>query len=672
MQVPYGVADALRNNSMMALREQFGDRKPPDITRKITACVACRKQKIKCNMRDGQPPCVRCKKRGLSCTVNRSLQMILESDATWKEVMERRIRVLESALGKFANHLSISDLLDEAEAEAEADDDHDDIAMDTAKEARVQAQAHAQAHAHARAHASMPTPSRGSQVGPSPNAEKQHTAQHTPHNFEIVMDPDSGPAAIPGSVVSPIAIPGLEKDRAEQDIITRALLTEQQAQSYLDIYQNRLDHFLYRIIGDRKSLSEVRADSPLLLAAICAVGALHLATSDFEKCYQEFVTIAAAQTFSRRNNVDDIRGLLVGAFWLSGISWTCIGAAVRISTEIQLHRSIFKALQGERSHYLRARLYYLVFVCDHHFSIAYGRPPMTRQDDSIRAALQFLETEHAVEDDARLMSQVQFWSVGSEIYQTFGVDVDRPLDASSIDPIRRFSISLDRIRADWTQRFHHNRYVGNYPRKGVGLYYHFAKLYLYSMAFRGIGKPGFKAPDVALDIDELANSAVLSATAILRAVVNDTEIQDHLNGLPTYFDVMIAFAVVFVLKVSTKYANSVRVDTSEVRTLVSDLVMVLKNVTAEMHPRHLLVSVARGAETLLERASQQVMGGPVPANAHVTMSQPNFDESLFDMATDWNGASFDNFFMGEFDFLSNQDAMQTYQPDLNYSNMPQM
>ena len=29
-----------------ALRESFGDPKPPDITRKITACVACRKQKV--------------------------------------------------------------------------------------------------------------------------------------------------------------------------------------------------------------------------------------------------------------------------------------------------------------------------------------------------------------------------------------------------------------------------------------------------------------------------------------------------------------------------------------------------------------------------------------------------------------------------------------------------
>ena len=29
-----------------ALRESFGDPKPPDITRKITACVACQKQKV--------------------------------------------------------------------------------------------------------------------------------------------------------------------------------------------------------------------------------------------------------------------------------------------------------------------------------------------------------------------------------------------------------------------------------------------------------------------------------------------------------------------------------------------------------------------------------------------------------------------------------------------------
>ncbi|SMQ51026.1 unnamed protein product [Zymoseptoria tritici ST99CH_3D1] len=616
-----------------ALREQFGDRKV-DISRKITACVACRKQKIKCHMRDGQAPCTRCKKRGLPCTVNKSLQMILESDVEWKHIMERKLRNLEAAVMRAG-----IDLPDEDDMEQD-EDSPETMAAERSK--------------------SVPLP-----------RISQPTDGNTPQNYEIVMDPDSGPAAIPGSVVSPIAMPGLENNRASQDIITRGIVTVQQAQAYLDIYQNRLDHFLYRIIGDRKDLKEVRAASPLLLAAICSVGALHLATPDFERCYQEFVTIAAAQTFSRRNNVDDIRGLVVAAFWLSSISWTCIALAVRIATDIGLHRSIVKCLNGDRNHYLRTRLWYLVYVCDHHFSVAYGRPPLTRQCDAIKACKEFLECEHAVEDDARLISQVQIWGVGGDIYECFGMDVDKPLDPARINQMRQFSMQLDNIRDHWSSRFRENRYVGNYPRKGVNLHSHFLKLYLYSMAFRGIGSSSFKGPDVASDIDSLANKSLIAATSILEAVISDAEIQNHLNGLPTYFDVMIAFAVVFVLKLSTKYANSVPVDTSMVRTLVENVVVVLKSVTANMHSRHLLSSVAKGAETLLEKCWPQNKQRPVPANANVILGQPTFDESIYDMSNDWNGgATLDNFFMGEYDFLSNQDVMNAYQPDLNYAMPP--
>lgn len=210
------------------------------------------------------------------------------------------------------------------------------------------------------------------------------------------------------------------------------------------------------------------------------------------------------------------------------------------------------------------------------------------------------------------------------------------------------------------------------------------------MAFRGIGQPTFKSPDVASDIDALAETSIHSASAILHAVVDDEEIQGHLNGLPMYFDVMIAFAVVFVLKVSTKYASSVPIDTSHIPALVESTVQVLRRVTANMHPRHLLVSVARGAETLFNKTCPGQAHGSVPANAHVTMSQPTFDESLYDMGADWNNSTFDNFYMvsgrwywirveltllfcvqGEYDFLSNQTMMNSFQPDLNYA-MPQM
>lgn len=38
---------------------------------------------IKCHMNDNNPPCNRCKVRGLACSVNKSLQMLLENDASY-------------------------------------------------------------------------------------------------------------------------------------------------------------------------------------------------------------------------------------------------------------------------------------------------------------------------------------------------------------------------------------------------------------------------------------------------------------------------------------------------------------------------------------------------------------------------------------------------------------
>lgn len=614
----------------MSVAQQIGEAtKPPDITRKVTACVACRKQKIKCHMRASEPPCTRCKKRGLPCNVNRSLQTILESDGAWKLAVDRKIVQLEGALSRVATELRLPGLLSTAE----------DLAADREDDALTST--------------SSSTPS----------------ARAGPCNFEIVMDPESGPAAIPGSVVSS-AVSSSEPARNDQNVVSRGIVTEAEAQQFLDLYQDRLDHFLYSILGDRRTLQQILSRSSLLLAAICAVGALHLASPKFDLLQREFVSVASSASFSRQCTTDDVQGLCIGAFWLSGISWMCVGAAVRMSSELQLHRSIFKALNGDRTSYLNTRLHYLVYVCDHQFSVAFGRPPMTREDDAIRASSRFLTLEDAVEDDARLVSQVQFWMVGSDIYQSFGVDMDRPLDGPMIETLRRLSIRLDQIRADWTEKFTVNLYVGDYPRKGVGLHYHFARLYLFSAAFRGIKDPAYKAPAIAMDIDELADSAIMSATAILRTVTTDSDIQSYLDGLPTYFDVMIAFSVVFLLKVSTKYANTVRVDAREICNLVTNLVGVLEAITATMHPQHLLVSVAKGSKDLLAQfhPPQSHMHGSAILDSQMLPSQAVRIDSQPGTTASWPDISFDEI-MGEFDFLSNQDTLDDFQTHYQYQSL---
>jgi hypothetical protein len=159
---------------------------------------------------------------------------------------------------------------------------------------------------------------------------------------------------------------------------------------------------------------------------------------------------------------------------------------------------------------------------------------MTAQDDAVRLWPKFLELEMATENDARLVSLVEYWTLGTQIYQTFGIDSEQPLSAEQISALRRHNINFDRIRADWTERFSVNRFVGNYPRKGVGLNYHFGRLYLHSHAFRGICDSEYnKRTEISLELDEICQTAVFSAISVIRSLVSDAETAEFWSSLPT-------------------------------------------------------------------------------------------------------------------------------------------
>lgn len=244
-------------------------------------------------MDGGDPPCSRCKKRGLSCSVNKSLQMILENDLSWKESVEQKIAGFENAITRIADRISCPELLDlmhmpQAPSE-DAAPDQDDMAMEP--------------------------------------PQQLTEADQPPETWAVVNDPKSGPAVIPSTVVSQISpsiIPN--EGQGTRDPIARGLIPLSAAELCFTTYKNRLDHFVYRVLDGHVTLASIRRSSPLLTAAICAVGSLHASSEHYAVCYRAFIDLASAQMFSRRHSLDDIRALIIGAFWLHDISWTLIGA----------------------------------------------------------------------------------------------------------------------------------------------------------------------------------------------------------------------------------------------------------------------------------------------------------------------------------------------------------
>ena len=288
---------------------------------------------------------------------------------------------------------------------------------------------------------------------------------------------------------------------------------------------------------------------------------------------------------------------------------------------------------------------------------------MTREFDTLSPPRAFLDSEFANEADARIVSQLEIWSISSRVHDTFGVDTETIIPQRLLSQFRRLSIALDTWRADWGDRFSRNLFVGSYPQKGVGLHFHFAELYLCSHVFRG--PQSEPPPRLAAEMEEFASAGISSACSIVRTIVVDEEIQSYLGGLPTYFDTMIAFSAVFLLKITHKSPANIKIDKEEIFGLIKQLIVVLNNVTSRTHAQHILSSIAASIGKLLDRTRQALT---ISYDQPSGFALPQQADTLPKEQQDWLTSPSDPMFLGNYDFLWPQDT----DLDFDFSNFDPM
>lgn len=156
---------------------------------------------------------------------------------------------------------------------------------------------------------------------------------------------------------------------------------------------------------------------------------------------------------------------------------------------------------------------------------------------------------------------------------------------------------------------------------------------------------------------------------------------------------MTAFAVVFLLKVSSSsssYSVSIHVDAAEIRRLIERLLVIIKGVAPQLHPKHLLITICSGIEQLLlKRKPPFNYSTPYQHQPDLTRGQPQSgtttgagtgtgafqrpipgpsvpSTAMSDggggggCSADWAGFDTYDPFMSEFDFLSSQPPMDSF------------
>ncbi|KAL2008354.1 hypothetical protein VTN00DRAFT_8336 [Thermoascus crustaceus] len=579
------------------------DGRPPALrVSKARACAECKRHKIKCEIKPGESSCTKCIRSGIKCVVNDFSQKFVDDDVIWKSQAAATIQQLQAAVSHLLRHNGLPELYTYP---AESNNNPSPAASSSQ-------------HTHRHSH-DEPHPDAGT-VRPASTTMDNMTLENSP-------EPNEDPGLVPAPMRSlyevtklrnlrsyPVEKPMPKSTLLEEDFISRGCVSLHEAEELFAYFSRTMNQLLWGgILLVHKDLTSVRRASSLLSAAVLTVAALHIPnrTETLNRCYDEYVSLVSSMSLTRTHTLDDIRALCVGAFWLSDLSWKLSGHAVRIATELGLHQSFQKMTRGRTDQYERAQLWYLLYVCDHHFSIAYGRPPVIHEDAAIRNYEVFLQSPLVVPGDIRLMAQVALFVILTEAYRTFGSDTETALTEEDFGQLRVYNVAVDQWRLLWqprsveTKRTADSPYVRTYPSKGVVLHYHFAKFQLNSLSLRALSPTN--TPIFSLDRKESANVAISSAMACLCMVLDEPDIRDAIVGVPIFTHTMVTFSAVFLLKVAVNWNSAyLSIDGRQVRRLVERVIELMNSVSAG--ERHLTRHIARGLGKMLERFNAWEVG----------------------------------------------------------------
>ncbi|KAL4874404.1 hypothetical protein BJY04DRAFT_226105 [Aspergillus karnatakaensis] len=590
-------------------RPRLSDTDSPAKPRLTRACAECKKHKIKCFVQPGQTACNKCRRSGVQCVPHNFAQKFIDEDAKWKAQASATIDRLKDAVEQLLRHNSLPSL-----------------ANPTSPPEQSMQVLSPLSTVHAESVGGNFTPE-----GPSIGHRDDSDLVPLPmNNLYNLTDPNNSQLIR----VDPADVNG-------PDFITQGALPLAEAEFLFDHYRYHINPLLWDgMLCSHKTLQEARQSSSLLVAVVLTVAALHIPNREqsLHATYGAFVSLMRGSCLLRCQNLDVIRALCIGAFYLTSLSWALCSRAVRVATEMNLHKSSLQFARGSLESYERVRLWYVLYVCDHQFALAYGRPPMMHEDAAIRNAEKLLTSGLSSKGDHGLVAQVKLFRILASGYFMHGCDPDLELSGADFEKLKEFDISVDQWRLE-----HQSREAGMTARRDSlippaanALYYHLARFQLNSVALRGISARdastcSANADSMNLDMNwerqEASNIAIMAAMNTSRLIVEDTNLQRALIGLPIFMHAMIAVCASFLLKMAVVFGKSashaaapglvdgtlylptdlsqygLNFHTKTALDHVERLVRVLNQVADNASQRHVVRQVVTGLGELLQRFS---------------------------------------------------------------------
>ncbi len=272
-------------------------------------------------------------------------------------------------------------------------------------------------------------------------------------------------------------------------------------------------------------------------------------------------------------------------------------------------------------------------------SLSHGRPPMTREIRTLKEPRTLLDSKFSTSLDLQLISQVELWSISSQVFDSFGAATDSTFISSRLSELEYFSDAYEHWRQKWTAILETQLEVEPSVPAILDLYFHSARLYLSSHIFRGPEQDFARSEDTPNPLDRLGRSATQSALSIVYRMteLNDAQVSSR---LPFYISTTIAFASIFLLKgpCRTLYHG----DRDRAMQYLQALDRLVSSSSAIPNAPYLVSNIANSLKAALDgwRETEECNDGRIEENVpDVSMNRdnrvfgaadPNAQESAFD------------------------------------------
>jgi hypothetical protein len=379
------------------------------------------------------------------------------------------------------------------------------------------------------------------------------------------------------------------------------------------------------------TLESIRTSSTVLFTAIITVTALHIPGKEIlhDMCHSRLLGLVSAAIFDRFHTLDDIRGLCIAAFWQPDLSWKLSGICIRMATELDLHHAFYETFyapdisdEARKECLEKVRLWYLLYILDHQSSITYGRPAVMAELRPMKDHETLLDSPWCTSADRALTAQVTLFAILSRAFDLFGLEPKRTMagDDESVLNHMRFTGDAQGWRDRWMKLSELDSSASDYLSRDVELHHHFSNLVLNSLVLRG--RPLHSIHELPIILRPLALKAIHAAHSILQQFVNDPRYRDDIVGTPLYMHSMMAFAVVFLMKLCRQWhAIGITIDPmQQTIPLVEAIIQLLRGCKAGAN--HMVFSMANGFERMLRKLTK---------NHPVDLLQPSREGTQLDV-----------------------------------------